>query len=491
LLLSILNDSVRASTDLQLARLSGIEFPAAPAPDPQTIIDEVAAIRSAIDAAHGVRLRFVIWAGAGAPDALGAMKGGPMSYTLDSADPEKLKAIVDDMQHRAHEPIAKLLPSTVVIGESVAAEKILSIYQKFGIDATPNFITIDTSRGYAFALAFANRDLKAWIDGATLTEAETADAIGLAAFLHVQSQERRDKITLLLPPTWSAAGVHTRREFDGINLVVGEKPNPRQYHKATEPVQDRVFVIVQRKGEADSDANAIKNLRAAGYPMAALTFAAKAPLSHYLQFMECTAFALRRLRTTQPDADPRDALTAEIMEEAKREGGIEKTAAWKALPRETPKTLAASISSAARSHAFSCGEIAFFGDLRYSENRVVIHKVLDAGARLLFRTPFKMPAGVVEAPGEMLIGHGGCFTILVLSAAQDRFALAAFEPDRHIAQFLATKVALEKKRRLVRAILVKDLSIESLAGLDEFFSQTARNLSSGSHQGVHGEIQSR
>ena len=89
------------------------------------------------------------------------------------------------------------------------------------------------------------------------------------------------------------------------------------------------------------------------------------------------------------------------------------------------------------------------------------------------------------------MGHGGCFTILVLSAAQDRFALAAFEPDRHIAQFLATKAALEKKRRLVRAILVKDLSIESLAGLDEFFSQTARNISSGSHQGVHGEIQSR
>ncbi len=481
MLLSILNDSVRASTDQQLARLAGLEFPPAPPEDAQTIADEITAWRAALQTAHGARLRFVIWAGPGAPDALGVLKGGPLSYVLDSSDPEKLKGIVDDMQKRSHEPIAQLLPSTLVIGKSVAAERIAFIYQKFGIDSTASFVSVDPARWCLYALALAGRDLKEWIAGLTLSDAEASEALKLAAFLHAQGEERRDKFTLLLPQSWSSAAIRTRREFEGINLVVGEKPNPRQYHWSTDPKQDRVFLVVQRKGEADPDANAIKNLRSGGFPIAALTFAAKSSLSHYLRFMECTVFALRKLRSTQVATDTRAELTEEILEEAKREGGIDKTAAWKALPRETPKTLAASIASAAKSHAFSCGEIAFFGDLRYSENGATIRKVLDGAARLIFRTPFKMPAGVCEAPSEMQLGHGGCFTILVLSTAQSRFALAAFEPDRHIAEFLAAKVALEKKRRLVRAILVKDLSIESIADLEEFFSQTAKNIQSGTH----------
>jgi hypothetical protein len=82
----------------------------------------------------------------------------------------------------------------------------------------------------------------------------------------------------------------------------------------------------------------------------------------------------------------------------------------------------------------------------------------------------------------MLAGPGGCFTLLVLSATQNRFALAGFEPDHHIADFLLAKLTLERKHRLVRAILVKDLSAESIAGLVEFFSRTAKN--------IHGEIQS-
>ena len=71
--------------------------------------------------------------------------------------------------------------------------------------------------------------------------------------------------------------------------------------------------------------------------------------------------------------------------------------------------------------------------------------------------------------------------------SQNRFALAQYEPDRHIAEFLATKLALENQRRQARAILVKDLSIESIAVLEEFFSQTAKHISSE----PNGQIQSR
>jgi hypothetical protein len=385
------------------------------------------------------------------------------------------------MQHRAHEPIAKLLPSTLVIGQSPAAERLDFIYRKFDIDPAPNFITLDAYKAFPFALALANKDIKPWLEGQTLTEAETEEALKLAAFLKAQNAEGRDKITLLLPESWSAAAIETRRAFAGLNLIVNEKVTPRQFHWPTEPKQDRVFLIVQRKGEPDPEAQAIKNLRTAGYPIAALTFAAKEPLSHYLRFMEVTAAALR---PANPTDNTREAIAAELIEEAHREGGIEHTAAWKALPRETPKTLAASISSAAKSRAITCGEIAFFGDLHYAAHAPVLRKILDGAARLLFRTPFKMPANVLEAPAELLDSHDNCFTILVISASQSRFALAAFEPDRHIADFLAARLALEKQHRLVRAILVKDLNDDSIAGLEQFFSLTAQSLSTGTRQSI-------
>jgi hypothetical protein len=68
----------------------------------------------------------------------------------------------------------------------------------------------------------------------------------------------------------------------------------------------------------------------------------------------------------------------------------------------------------------------------------------------------------------MVIGHGRCFSIVLLSEKQGQGA------DYHMAQFLATKLALERKGRLARAILVKDLSGDSIDALGEFFSETAR-----------------
>jgi hypothetical protein len=220
--------------------------------------------------------------------------------------------------------------------------------------------------------------------------------------------------------------------------------------------------MVQRKGEQHPEAAAFKALRNAGYPIAALTFNATAPLSRYMRFIEVAA----------------GPVTPETLEVE----GPPDPAAWKQLTTspESPKSLAAAIDSAVRSRAISCGEIALFGELTPE-----IRKSLDNAARLLFRTPFKMPGAVRHAPREILLTDEGCFSILILAVAQARFALAAYEPDRHIAQFLATKLALERKHRAVRAILVKDLSIESLGVLEEFFSQTAANLSS------NGQIQTR
>lgn len=522
------------------------------------IAAEVAEIRQRIQDTHGVRLRFIIWAGMGgsmedktAYNLAGLFKGGPRFYSLDSTDPQKLKAIVDDMQQRGGEPLAKLLPSTLVVGMAMGMtsyepvmnlEKLAGLYDKFGIDSGPNFIYLTLpgslldqfagprgyrrvplqpdndnttagrhsaplTRGSLYPLALAGADLKPWIAGASLTEDEVAQAFKLASFLHAHGLAGRDKVTLLLPKSWSAIGLWTKQDVEeslgkseniGIKIVLGEKVTLRNYLRSTDPAQDRVFLAIQHKGEAHPEAEGISTLRIGKYPIAVVTFSSKAPLSHYMQFIHYVVFALGVLRdmnfVTQPAVELYKAITAEIYKEAATVGGIGNTAAWKSLGAgkrwkavvslETPETLAGAIAHGIRRGVVKYGELTFFGDTRYSAEGRDLRATLDTAAQRLFRSTLHMVADVYEGPAmnhsyhEMIIGHGRCFSIVLLSEKQARFAVAGYEPDYHIAQFLATKQALERKGRTVRALLVKDLSPESLETLDAFFSQTASALKS-------------
>jgi hypothetical protein len=109
----------------------------------------------------------------------------------------------------------------------------------------------------------------------------------------------------------------------------------------------------------------------------------------------------------------------------------------------------------------------------------VIRKTIESGGQIIFRNKLKMPVDLYEGPAmnhsyhEMIIGHGRCFSIVILSKQQAHYRTAGYDPDYHVAQFLATKLALERRRRMVRAILVKDLSPESMGVLEEFFAATA------------------
>jgi len=520
------------------------------------VAGEVAEIRERIRATHGTNIRFVIWAGMGgsmegktAYNAIGLLRGGPLLYSLDSTDPEKLKSIVDDMQQRAKEPIAKLLPATLVVGMAlgmtsyepvVNLEKLAGLYDKFKIDSTANFIYLTLpgslldqfagprgyrrvplqldddnttagrhsapmTRGSLYPLALAGRDLQEWMSGALLSDEEIAEAFKLAAFLHAQGEAGRDKVTLLLPKSWAPIALWTKQDFEeslgkseaiGIKIVIGESFNGRIYRKPKDPRQDRVFLAVQRKGEAHPEGKGITALRGAGYPMAALTFAAKAPLSHYMQFMHYVVFGLAYLRrmnfVTQPAVELYKTISSEIFAEAKAAGGIGETKAWKSLGAgkrwhgvvapETPESLARAIGEAARAGKIEYGELTFFGDTRYSEDGRAMLKTLETAAQRVFRVKLQMPADVYEGPAmnhsyhEMIIGHGRCFSIVLLTLEQARYATAGYEPDYHMAQFLGTKLALERRRRLVRAILVKDLSPASLSVLERFFTETAALL---------------
>lgn len=522
------------------------------------ITAEVEEIRQRIQDTHGTRLRFIIWAGMGgsmedktAYNAAGLFKGGPRFYSLDSTDPQKLKSIVDDMQKRAGKPIAELLPSTLVVGMAmgmtsyepvVNLEKLAGLYDKFGIDSTPNFIYLtlpgsildnfagprgyrriplqpdnDNStagrhsapltRGSLYPLTLANQPLKPWIEGAQLSDAEVNDALKLAAFLHANGLAGRDKVTLLLPKSWAPAALWTKQDIEeslgksesiGIKIVIGERVAPRHYHRSEDPKQDRVFLAIQHKGEPHPEAEGIGKLRVGKYPVAIVTFSAKAPLSRYMQFIHHVVFGLGVLRemnfVTQPAVELYKAITSEIYKEAAEVGGIRESSAWKALTAgagkrwkgvvglETPETLAAAITGAFNHHKINYGELTFFGDTRYSEEGTQIRAILDEAANRIFKSSFHMVADVYEGPAmnhsfhEMIIGHGKCFSIVLLSEKQVRFAVAGYEPDYHTAQFLATCQALRKKGRIVHPVLVKDLSPESMELLEAFFAETAREL---------------
>ena len=518
---------------------------------PEMVAAEIAGIRAAIQAAHGVNIRFVIWAGMGgsiedktAYNAAGLLKGGPMFYSLDSTDPAKLHAIVDDMVARTREPIQRLLPATLIVGMAmgmtsrepvVNLEKLAGLYDKFKIDSTANFIymtlpgsvldrfaeprgyrrvplqpdngnttagrhSAPLTRGSLYPLALAGRDLKAWIEATFLSDEEIAEAFKLAAFLHAEGEAGRDKVVLLLPRSWRPADLWTKQNVEeslgksedlGIKIVIGENPQPANRHKPSHPRQDRVFLAVQIKGEQHPNGDGITALRGAGYPIAILTFARKAQLSAYMQFIHYVVFALGYLRkmnfVTQPSVELYKSIAADIYARGVRESRewreLANSKRWRGvISNDTPDALAGALRSAAAARRIEYGELTFFGDMRYSESGHAVRGILEMAAQRIFRSKLKMPVDIYEGPAmnhsyhEMIIGHGKCFSIVILSLEQARYNTAAYEPDYHIAQFLATKIALEQRHRTVRAILVKGLSPESLAILEEFFAAAATAL---------------
>src|SRR5262249_1780351 len=109
-----------------------------------------------LEQAHNTRLRYLIWAGMGGSiedksmyNATGLLKTRPRCYALDSTDPAKLKCIIEDMTRRSGERLPGLLRSTLVVGMAmgmtsfepvVNLEKLSKLYEKYRIDARPNFL---------------------------------------------------------------------------------------------------------------------------------------------------------------------------------------------------------------------------------------------------------------------------------------------------------------------------------------------------------------
>lgn len=535
----------------------------------EMIAQETAALKQAIRDAHGVPMRYLIWCGMGGSaedkamyQAAGLLRRGPRCYLLDSTDPAKLGAILSDMERRERRPLGEILRRTLVVGMAmgmtsyepvVNLEKLAALFDRHSVPAQSNFLymTLPDSlldrfaqrrgfrrvelqpdnanttagrhsgpltRGSLYPLALAGIDLRAWINATMLSDQQILTAWRLASFIHAQGVAGRDKLTLLLAKPWGAAALWTKQDFEeslgksedlGVKIVVGERPKLADYRSPKDARQDRAFLAVHSRGELHPAARKVAALRHAGYPVAVLTMPRGSLLSSYMQFIHYTVFGVAYLRemnfVTQPSVELYKAITAELAAEARRVGGIRRTAAWQEMfmsrrqirsgrltlnYHHLPGEVRTEGSSAAELYAtllrgyagerrVSYAELTFFGDTRYSPRGAAVRGVLQKASAELFRAQLKMPADVYEGPAmnhsyhEMIIGHGKCFSTVLVSARQQELSSIGYTADYHLAQFLATQIALARRGRPVVAVVLEDLEEQSITELRDFFHQAA------------------
>ncbi|HYZ87523.1 MAG TPA: hypothetical protein VE621_24115, partial [Bryobacteraceae bacterium] len=376
------------------------------------------------------------------------------------------------------------------------------------------------TRGSLYPLGLAGVDLESWIDATLLGDEQIDLALRLASFLHQQASEKRDKVTLLLPKAWAGAGVWTKQNFEeslgksadfGLKIVIGERIKLANYRSPRDPQQDRCFVAVQAKGLVSGESAKVAALRRAGYPVSVITFKDDS-LSQYMQFMHYVVFGVGYLQkmnfVTQPSVELYKAVTSNIFNQACERGSIEQSDAWQALMagkryrhksgvtlhcHNLPAELLPPDGDAASAYAhilktlvhsgqIGYGELTFFGDTRYNPRGKAIRKVLDRAGDRVFRAAMKMPVDVYEGPAmnhsyhEMIIGHGHCFSTVLLSEKSEKLSQLNYPPDYHRAQFLATQIALAQRRRHVVALVLKDLEESTQDALDSFFHEVAGKL---------------
>ena len=530
---------------------------------------EAAELRAAVKSAHQAPLRFVLWAGVGTAAAeawlfqtAGLLKRGPRCYVLDSADPGKLKAILDDVERRSGLSISAVLRSTLVVGTATAItsyepvvsfEKLANLYDRHRIERHAHFLSLAAegsvldafarergyrrvplaldgtaagghggplARGSLYPLALARTDLGPWIRNACLSEKDTYTAWRLASFLHAQGAAGRDKVTLLLPKPWAGAALWTGLSFEesdpGLKIISCAKPRLANYRAPKDPLQDRVFVAVRVGGVAGPDTAKIGLLRRSGYPLAVLTLPRGALLSRYMQFVHYAVFGLAWLRgmdlAARPGADLQASIASRIFAEAQESGGAAHTASWKRMAAskrqiafrgdltlhydrfdpgfasegmDAPQLYAAILRSLVADRRIEYGDLTFFGDTRYSHAGVAVRRILDHAAESLFERRLSLPADVQEGPAvnhscqETIPGHGRCLSTVLLSESQEPLAAARYAPDYHLAQFLATQIALAERGRPVVAITLRNLAETSLRTLEEFFHRAASYLKLG------------
>ena len=365
------------------------------------------------------------------------------------------------------------------------------------------------TRGSLLPLALAGVDMNRWLAGTALTEREVMSAWKLAAFLHAAGVAGRDKVTLSLPHAWRGAALWTKQDFEeslgksealGIKIVINDDGVTARRDRV------RVRVTFARAG-----AKRPPSFPARATPAAALVLPARSALSRYMQFVHYVVFGIAYLRNmnfvTQPGVELYKSIAADLHAESARAGGPMNTGAWWAMvgsPRQktwrarltayfdgagietrgqdAAEEYAGLLIALAKADAIDYGELTFFGDMRYQPSGRRMAALLAQLGKRVFRDGLGMHADVYEGPAmnhsyhEMIIGHGRCLSTIFLSARQHAIPELGYQADYHVAQFLATKLALARRGRPVVAVVLNDLNRATLAAAHEFMAAAAAHV---------------
>jgi glucose-6-phosphate isomerase len=384
--------------------------------------------------------------------------------------------------------------------------------QPDGRNSTAGRHSSPLTRGSLYPLALCGVDLYPWMKATELSGEDISTAWQLSAVLHAHGLAGRDKITLMLPKEWSGAALWTKQDFEeslgkseeiGIKIVIDEKIKLPNYRPPKDPLQDRLFLAIQVKGLTLPDARKTALLRRSGYPLAIVTFPRETLLSHYMQFIHYVVCGLAWLRdmnfVTQPGVELYKTITNRIASARKPAAAASDSASakWRAgitlhydtlaarvtnTKKTAPEIYASLVAGVAADRQVEYGELTFFGDTRYSPRGRMMRNTLNRAAETLFRARLKMPVDVYEGPAmnhsyhEMIIGHGRCFSTVLIAEKSEKIAEIGHTADYHRAQFQATLLALAERGRPAVSITVKDLEEGTLAALEEFFQQAAKHV---------------
>ena len=357
------------------------------------IQDEIDGVRAAIQEAHGVSLKYLIWAGMGgsAEDkafyiGAGLARRKVRIFLLDSTDPRKLTAILDQIAATEKAPLEQALKRCLIVGMAMGMtsfepvlnlEKLEALYRKLRIPSASNFLYMTLpgsildqfgrkngfrrvelqpdngnstagrhsgpmTRGSLYPLALNGVDLATWMAATQLSDKEIRSAFELAGFLDANARAGRDKVTLHLPAQWNGGAVWTKQDFEeslgkseqiGIKVVIREKVKVVNYYPPRSSRQDRCFLFVETEGGRNPDPQKIAALRRAGYPTAVLRVDGEHAVARYMQLIHYVVFGLGYLRdmnfVTQPGVELYKDYARSIYDDGLAKGGVEKSTAWR------------------------------------------------------------------------------------------------------------------------------------------------------------------
>ena len=308
-------------------------------------------------------------------------------YALDSTDPAKLKAILDDIERRVAAPASRgtaVHPCRRdgarddVVRAVVNLDKLSALYDQLAIDSRAELSVSHAAwfaprsirraarlspRGapdgrrshdgrasqrpadarFAVSPGLAGVDLRRWLRGTDLDRPEMQRHGASRHFCTRNGVARTRQGDAAAAEAWSGAALWTKQDFEE-SLGKSEALGHQDRHRRTSAVarttgrrriRSRIAYFWRFGMRPWTSPAAIETLRRAGYPVAVVDIPARTPLSRYMQFVHYVVFGIAYLRdmnfVTQPSVELYKSIASDIYAESKRAEARSTRPAWRSM----------------------------------------------------------------------------------------------------------------------------------------------------------------